>query len=288
MGRFLFVVSMVLISSGAAVAAGPFASPESIVVSGGFMYVSNVGEKLDPTTKDGDGYITRLTAKGGIKEKKFIEGLDAPKGLIVVNNILYVADIDKVLGFDAATGEKKYEIDFSGEKTSFLNGFAARDGAILYVSATDIGKIFEIKLGPVPSFRTLADGMAGPNGLAYVPGNNTLYVVCWGTDGKPNGPIGAIDLAQRNPSFKRIGKYQGYLDGVLYANKTLIFSDWVSFEKAGTIKMIQVDIGSVAEVKLEEPIGGPADFTRDPTTGDLLIPAMIDGTILFVPWPINF
>ena len=31
------------------------------------------------------------------------------------------------------------------------------------------------------------------------------------------------------------------------------------------------------------PIGGPADFIRDPKTGDLFVPAMIDGEFLRVP-----
>ncbi|HJP69699.1 MAG TPA: hypothetical protein VJ846_12430, partial [Sphingomicrobium sp.] len=40
----------------ATVVAG-FASPESVLISGGRRFVSNIGRVLDPVAKDGDGFI---------------------------------------------------------------------------------------------------------------------------------------------------------------------------------------------------------------------------------------
>src|SRR4051812_22417171 len=73
-----------------------FKNPESVIVHKDHLFVSNTGEKLDPTTKDGDGYISMLNRKDGkMIEEKFISGLNSPKGMYVKRNVLYVTDIDK-------------------------------------------------------------------------------------------------------------------------------------------------------------------------------------------------
>ena len=59
------------------------ASPESVATDGSHYYVSNVGKELKPTDKDGDGFISRMDLKGENLELRFIDGLNAPKGLLV-------------------------------------------------------------------------------------------------------------------------------------------------------------------------------------------------------------
>ena len=76
---------------------------------GDFIYVSNVNG--DPTAKDGNGYISKLYKSGEVCTNKFIEGLNAPKGMVIVNEVLYVTDIDKVLGFEVNSGKKTFEYD---------------------------------------------------------------------------------------------------------------------------------------------------------------------------------
>ena len=85
--------------------------------------------------------------------------------------------------------------------------------------------------------------------------------------------------------FTQIGKYEGYLDGVVFTAGHLIFSDWVDFKKVGVLKKVDISSGEVTDIPMEQPIGGPADFIRDPATGDLFVPAMIDGDFLRIPWP---
>ncbi len=41
-----------------------FSSPESIAWDGSHYYVSNVGKELKPMENDGDGFISRMDAKG--------------------------------------------------------------------------------------------------------------------------------------------------------------------------------------------------------------------------------
>src|SRR6187399_1761240 len=88
--------------------------------------VSNINGA--PADVDGNGFITRLTPQddGQYKiELKFIDGarkgtlLNAPKGLTVAGDVLYVADIDRVRKFDALTGAPKGEILLKG--ATFVN-----------------------------------------------------------------------------------------------------------------------------------------------------------------------
>ncbi len=49
-----------------------------------------------PELDIGDGFISRMDAKGENLELKFIGSLNAPKGMVVVKNTLYVCDIDEL------------------------------------------------------------------------------------------------------------------------------------------------------------------------------------------------
>lgn len=48
-----------------------FKSPESIFVDKNYVYVSNVGEKLEPLAKDNDGFISKLDKNGKVLEINF-------------------------------------------------------------------------------------------------------------------------------------------------------------------------------------------------------------------------
>src|SRR5690606_40867077 len=67
-------------------------APESTLRHGDALLVANVGAKLEPTAKDGDGYIS-LVRLGGETTKDMFEGkvrLDAPKGMDIHEGVLYV------------------------------------------------------------------------------------------------------------------------------------------------------------------------------------------------------
>jgi len=48
-----------------------FSSPESMIVNKDDLYVTNVGKELNPTLKDGDGWV-RCTKRYGFNWKYFI------------------------------------------------------------------------------------------------------------------------------------------------------------------------------------------------------------------------
>ncbi|MBI3277958.1 MAG: hypothetical protein HYZ66_09420, partial [Chlamydiae bacterium] len=104
-----------------------FDSPESIASDGKYVYVSNMGKELKATAKDGDGYVSRLSLAGEVLDKQFLPEkgmLNSPKGIAIVGHVLYVADVDHLIGFDLKTRQQVMDIDFSSEKTLFLNDVA--------------------------------------------------------------------------------------------------------------------------------------------------------------------
>ena len=80
-----------------------FAFPESVIRYRDFYLVSNVGMKLNTET-DGDGFITKIDLNGQVLDSRFLptgkEILHAPKGMAILDTVLYVTDIDRVIGFD--------------------------------------------------------------------------------------------------------------------------------------------------------------------------------------------
>src|SRR5256885_9286416 len=87
-----------------AASVGGFQTPESVKWDStqDVYFVSNVNGA--PSAKDGNGYITRLGPAGMVMDSAFIKGLNAPKGMALVHDTLWVADIDQVRGFEARTG----------------------------------------------------------------------------------------------------------------------------------------------------------------------------------------
>jgi hypothetical protein len=270
--------AMLLGCAASAVAAeGSLRAPESVVNSGEFLFVSNLGAKVEPSVKDGDGYIAKLEPNGAMFEEQFLSGLNAPKGMVLQGKTLYVTDIDRLLAFDIASKQKTLDLDFSSTKTTFLNDIVALDDKTLAVTATDLHKIFIVRLGEMASFTELKlkQPVLGANGLAYDFLRKTLYVVGFG-DGKPSGQLFKITLDNDNQVLKqvRVGKLKGHLDGIamLNPNEALV-SDWVAFapEKG---RLLKVDLRNGKTTAVKDKLSGPADFIV--TEGKVLLPEMLN------------
>lgn len=116
-------------------------TPESVLYDdrADVYIVSNIDG--DPLGADGKAFLTRLSPDGKVENAKWIESgkdkvtLNAPKGMALAGDVLYVADIDTVRTFDRKTGESKGDVKVPG--ATFLNDMVlAGDGRIL---VTDTG-----------------------------------------------------------------------------------------------------------------------------------------------------
>jgi len=257
-----------------------FSSPESVVVSGDDVFVSNLGIKLEPMEKDGDGFISKLDRQGNIKVLRWVDKLNAPKGLLAVNGVLYVADIDRVLGFRQRDGKQVFDLDLSASGAKFLNAFARYDNRRLLLSSTDLGRVFVIDL-PGRSYGEIKFDLppTGPNGLKK--SGSRLIVVEWGSDNQANGKVKTYSLDGYTAKLEKTYEPSpaGYFDGVvsLGANRWLI-SNWVKFEPAGLLQVLDTRSGKVTVANEKTPLAGPADLFLD-DKNKLWVPGMLEGKV---------
>lgn len=145
-------------------------TPESVLYDKArdIIYVANVN--LNPWEKDGNGFISRLDTKGNILELQWVSGLNGPKGMGILNDHLYVADIDEVVEINLETGAIVNKYFIEGNPT--LNDVTVGNG-VVYISGSDSNKVFMLKDGKVT---LLFEGDFGrPNGL-YAESGRLLMI----------------------------------------------------------------------------------------------------------------
>jgi len=158
-----------------------FSTPESALhdSQADVYLVSNINGNA--SAADGNGFISRVSPSGEVLELKWIDGeaqgvtLNAPKGMTIVADTLFVVDIDCVRRFHRVTGEELIPVCLEG--ATFLNDIAATPQGDLYFtdSGTDVapGAVYLLRrTADVPQLVTLADGtvlegdeLGGPNGV---------------------------------------------------------------------------------------------------------------------------
>jgi hypothetical protein len=151
---------------------GGMKSPESVRYDSELdvFYVSNINGS--PSQHDGNGFIAVVRADSmGAATKILVEGgkkgakLDAPKGLALVGDTLWVADINHVRAFNRRTGAPIADIDLSAQKATFLNDVVADGSGAIYVTDTGIYQIFKITGRTAVALRP--DSLDAPNGIAW-------------------------------------------------------------------------------------------------------------------------
>lgn len=263
-----------------------FAHPESVAAHEGHRYVSNLGTLQDPTGLDGDGFVSDLDARGNILEltafKPEHAPLNAPKGLAVVDDRLYVADIDRVVGFDIATREAVFEAIWEPNAPTLLNDLAVLDDATLLVSDTLGGTLLRLDL-TTGQFALIAPELPGANGIAIDPEARRAWIVGVGSDFMGGG-VFAVDLDEPERGARAIEGPFGVLDGVsLLPNGRLLISDWVSSEPTPG-RLLVVTPANGKERSIELDLHGPADFYLDRKRDVLWIPAMTDNCVRVIDW----
>ena len=248
--------------------------PEAVAVYENRFFVGHFGPQLEPQTQDGNGYIAVYNADGQ-KLDTLIYGLDAPKGLEVVGQTLYVADVDTLWAIDVNTGEKTGSWSFTGQ-ASFLNGLSAGPDASLFLSATDAGKIW--KVVPEQNEATVLAELTGANGVYFDSGTESLYAVSYQSENPQAGHLYKVDL--QSGATTKIGEYGGMLDGLTVLDGKAYTSDW---NPGGLGRMVEIDLSSGASRIITESaqLAGPADFDM---LGDglALVPTLMTNTVVAV------
>jgi sugar lactone lactonase YvrE len=243
------------------------AVPESVILDNNtnLLYVANINGK--PTAKDDNGFISILDTNGKTKNLKFATGMDAPKGMAIQNNRLFVSDIYRVHVVNLTSGkiEKTYSID----EALFLNDVVVSSDGTIYVSdfAGANNAVYKISEGEVSKFLD-SDALAGerPNGLWL---ENGVLVV--GTKG---GTIFQYDMQTKSKTTYQSKIGVNGIDGILPFKNGYITSDWAGrvFINDGKNSTKIID-GSKEKVNA-------ADIWYDAGSDMLYIPTFFDNRIL--------
>lgn len=262
-----------------------FSHPESVARAGKRYFVSNIGAELDPTAADADGFISELDRHGEIRELRAFAPLDAPKGLVVVERTLYVADLARVVGFDIDSRERVFEATLTSDAPVLLNDLAVIDAHTLWVSDTLGSAIWRLDLGSA-AFTPIARDVLGANGIAIDRERGRVYVVGVGAD-FAGGGLYELALDGSGGAREIEGPF-GVLDGLAVLDDgRLIASDWVELEQPAAGELITFNRAGKRQrsVRLAEELHGPADFYYDARAELLWVPAMADNCVRVIPAP---
>lgn len=246
--------------------------PESAVASPGkpLLYISNMNGS--PFEKNGKGYIsTAEKGSGKLLKQYWITGLDAPKGITIYQQKLYVADIQTLRVFDVNSGSPiaHYHVPAA----QMLNDVAADENGNIYVSDWLEGTIYRLNQNKFTLWLK-HPAIQHPNGLLYM--NGELLIATWGENLQEDfsteipGSLYRFDLQSNQLTTTSEGFQLGNLDGITNAGEALWISDW----KNG--KLFKVEEGAdTSSIQLE---AGLADIS---TSGSLLLaPMMLDNTLI--------
>ena len=259
-----------------AVAEG-FSTPESVLwdAEQQVWFVSNINGSA--SVKDGNGFISRLNRDGAVENLHFIDGgkngvvLNGPKGLAMVGDTLWVADIDAVRGFNKKTGAPVASVEF-GKQAKFLNDVAASPDGTLYI--TDTGAQFDDKgtmthPGPDRIFKVsgrkvtiAAEGawLSAPNGITWNQTSGRFILA----------PFGGTAITAWSPGETRadtIATGPGMQDGVEVVAGEIYVSSW-----ADSSVFI---LGADGNKKVITGVQSPADIGVDPTRDLIAIPVFM-------------
>ncbi|MBU8895393.1 hypothetical protein DRW03_14765 [Corallococcus sp. H22C18031201] len=256
-----------------------FSSPESALhdPEADVYLVSNMAGS--PLVADDNGFISRISPDGTVLNLAWIDGrsadvhLDAPKGMALAGDVLYVSDITVVRRFDRHTGRQLSDVTIDG--ATFLNDLVSAPDGSVYASdmgyrdnggafePTGTDAIYQIK--PDGSVRTVAKGevLGHPNGVEWKDG---LLVATMGTgDVYRLSADGTRSAVQHMPA--------GQLDGIVaLADGRLAITSW----DAGDL-LVGREGGTFTATATQQM--GIADLGLDARRQRLLLPLLMDNTL---------
>lgn len=232
--------------------------------------------------KDNHGFILRVSAANYREMSIFAQSgksgveLNAPKGMAIQGDTLWVADIDVLRGFNRLTGAPVATVDFAPSHAVLLNDVAVAPDGALYITDTGIimsekgvlhpggDKIYRVK-GRSIEILSLAPPITWPNGITWDVRNKRWLVVTF-------DPFASelTTFSQGNPARTKLAGGRGRFDGVeVLSDGAILVSGWADSA-----------VHRFADGKDERIIrhlSQPADIGVDTRRGRIAIPlGMVD------------
>ena len=249
-------------------------NPESAVYdpAANVIYVSNTNSGV--MEKDGNGFISKLSADGRVIALEWVKGLDSPTGLALAGGVLYAADVDRLVAIDPISGTITARYEAPGAK--FLNDTAAGKDGRVFAGDMVTNTIWVLEGGKFSPWLQ-DDAIENPNGLLVEDGR--IVVGSWGAmaedfSTKVPGHLKVIDLKTKKVADLGDPTPIGNIDGVEPDGKGGYFvTDWL---KGGLFRTTP-DGHATQLLPLAH---GSADIGTVPERNLVLIPMAADGAVL--------
>lgn len=267
-----------------AVVSEGLSTPESVLwdATRNVWYVSNINGS--PLAKDDNGYIVRLSADGAkLDSVPFINGVDAditlnaPKGMALVGDTLWVADIDAVRAFDVNTGNAVTSLELAAQNATFLNDVAVGGDGTIYITDSGISFNADGSVSHPGKSRVFAltgrnarevvvlPAESAANGIAFDAANNRWLIVGF------NSPSVFAWMAGTD-SVSVVGSGPGGGDGLVILNDgRVLYSTWADSS------LYIFENGS--STKLRGGLNAPADIGYDARRNIVAVPLFSDNRV---------
>lgn len=250
-------------------------------------FISNVNG--NPSQRDNNGYIVRVhpdsmnnptvIARGG--ERGLY--LNAPKGLAIQGDTLFVTDIYMLRKFNKRTGEYIGAVNLRDYGATFLNDIAIGPDGV-YITDTGIefdqqgnmthpgeNRVYKVN-GERVTTALRGDSLMNPNGITWDAANARFILA----------PFGGPNLQAWNPGTEQtttlVAGPGGY-DGVeVLRNGNILVSSW-------TDSTVHVVHGGSHMMPLVRNVAAPADIGVDTKRNVVAIPRFNDGKVEYYRIP---
>ncbi|AQG80294.1 SMP-30/gluconolactonase/LRE family protein [Spirosoma montaniterrae] len=191
--------------------------PESVLYDGrNTLYVANIDGK--PDALDGNGFISKVSLDGTVESLRWTIGLNAPKGMGLFKNKLYVTDVYRLVVINTENGQAEKTYDAVDPKNAFLNDVTVDKTGTVYVSDSRFDKIYRLK---DDKWEVWLEGeqLEKPNGVLAV-GKNRLMIGSTKT-----GALQTVDVETKK--ITKLADGMDRTDGIVPEGKGNFFvSDW--------------------------------------------------------------
>jgi sugar lactone lactonase YvrE len=191
-----------------------------------------------------------------------VTGIDAPKGMGVYDNKLYVTNIDEIVEIDIASGEIINR--YACEGAEFANDIAINSNGTVFASDMSTGVIYRLKDGKAEKWIE-DDTLQSPNGLFTL--KNKLLI----------GMKGAVMKAEyKTGELTRFISNTGGIDGLEeVGDGYYIKSDWV-----GHVHLLHPDKEKILLLNTAKDNINAADIEFVPVKNMLYVPTFHDNRVM--------
>lgn len=233
-----------------------FSTPQAIAMTNLSVFVSNLGDNPN-LTKSGSGFISKLDKTGKIIDLQFIANLNIPKSMTILDNILYVVDMNMLKGFNLATKRQVLNLPISG--ANMLNDIAIRDSNSLLVADGETGLVLlvDLKKKSYYTFVAIDNTLGSLQNIAL--DKKALYASTFDKDQK-KGRLLRIDIETKEVSI--VHEFAEKICGIALTNHGGIIVATEGHKNDAKLYKISANT-KVYAIDIDEDLQAPAKFLLD-------------------------